>query len=160
MPFNLMFSKWKISSFWLNFILALYFTLVFNYAFYREIVKLHPFTGTSEDYFVLTIPVVLFCALNIIFNILSLPLLHKIIMPAFLIISAAISYNSVFFNVYFDRDMLTNVLQTTVAESSRMLTFSYLAWVIGLGVIPAVLYILTQVRYKKWWKELALRTGP
>ena len=157
MPLNFIPNKWKISSFWLNIILSLYFTLVFNYAFYREILKLHPFAGMPEDYFLLTIPFVLFCALNIVFNILSLPLLHKVIIPAFLIISAAISYNSVFFNVYFDRDMLTNVLQTTVAESSRMLTFPYLAWVIGLGVIPAVLYVFTKVEYKKWWKEATLR---
>ena len=149
--------KWILSSFWLNVILSLYFTLVFNYAFYREILHLHPFSGKPEDYFLITIPFVLFFALNIVFNLLSLPLLHKIIIPALLIISAAISYNSVFFNVYFDRDMLTNVLQTTVAESSRMLTLSYVAWIICLGVIPALLYLFTKIAYQVWWKELTLR---
>ncbi len=150
-------SKLRISSLSLNFILSLYFTLIFNYAFFREIFTIQPITGSAKDYFIVTIPFVLFFALNIVFNILSVPILHKVIIPAFLIISASISYNSVYFNVYFNRDMLDNVLQTTMAESSRMLTPSYIMWILCLGIIPAVLYILTKIEYKIWWKELTLR---
>lgn len=147
----------KAHSFVLNFILSLYFTLVFNYAFLREVFTLHPWTGSGQDVFILTIPFVLFFALNIVFNILALPVLHKVIIPLLLIISAAISYNSVYYNVYFNRDMLDNVLQTSVAESSRMITPTYLLWIIGLGIIPALLYILIKVDYKKWWLELTTR---
>lgn len=147
--------QWKMSSIKLNLLLALYFTLVLNIAFFREVISLsHP-----TDYFLLTTPLVLFVACNIVFNVLSVPFLHKIIIPAFLLISAAVSYNSLVFNVYFDRDMLTNVLQTNVAESSRMFSFSYVAWLLVVGVLPTVLYLCVKVDYKKWWVELLARMG-
>lgn len=147
--------QWKMSSIKLNLLLALYFTLVLNIAFFREVISLsHP-----TDYFLLTTPLVLFVACNIVFNVLSVPVLHKMIIPAFLLISAAVSYNSLVFNVYFDRDMLTNVLQTNVAESSRMFSFSYVAWLLVVGVLPTVLYLCVKVDYKKWWVELLARMG-
>ena len=68
-------------------------------------------------------------------------LLHKVIIPALLVIGAAISYQSLFFNIYFDKHMLTNVLITGWAESSRLMTPAYLGWIAGLGVVPALLYL-------------------
>ncbi|WP_303818668.1 phosphoethanolamine transferase [Actinobacillus minor] len=144
--------KWKLSSTPLNLILSLYFTVVLNLAFFREV-----FSLSNGELFAYTTPLVLFVACNIVFNILAIPVLHKIIIPLFLILSAAISYNSLFYNVYFDRDMLTNVLQTNWAESSRMMSFSYLLWLLALGVLPAVLYLCVKVEYRKWWKELFAR---
>ena len=144
---------WKMSSIKLNVILSLYFTLILNLAFFREVFLL----SKSTDYFLLTTPLVLFVACNIVFNILSVPILHKIIIPLLLFISAAVSYNSLFYNVYFDRDMLTNVLQTNFAESVRMMSLSYAAWLIVLGLLPSVLYLCVKVDYKKWWMELVTR---
>ena len=145
--------RWKMSSITLNLLLSLYFTLILNLAFFREIFLL----SEPTDYFLLTTPFVLFAACNIVFNILSAPFLHKIIIPLFLLISAAVSYNSLFYNVYFDRDMLTNVLQTNFAESMRMFSFSYVTWLLILGVLPTVLYLCVKVDYKKWWLELVIR---
>ncbi|PVX41335.1 phosphatidylethanolamine:Kdo2-lipid A phosphoethanolamine transferase [Pasteurella langaaensis DSM 22999] len=145
--------RWKMSSIKLNLLLSLYFTLVLNLAFFRQVFLL----SGPTDYFLLTTPLVLFVACNIVFNILSVPFLHKIIIPLFLLVSAAVSYNSLVFNVYFDRDMLTNVLQTNLAESSRMLSFSYIAWLLILGVLPTILYLCVKVDYKKWTTELFAR---
>lgn len=149
--------QFKLSSTKIILLVSLYFTLALNLAFYREVLNSQAFQFRAEDYFILTIPFVYFFALNIILNILSIPFIHKIIIPTLLIISAAISYNSLFFNVYFDVDMLNNVLQTNFAESSRMLTFSYLAWIFCLGVLPAILYLFIKVEYKPWWKEIGMR---
>ncbi len=116
-----------------------------------------PLNWQTESYFLLTIPFVYFFALNIILNILAIPILHKIIIPTLILISAAISYNSLFFNIYFDVDMLNNVLQTNFAESSRTLTTSFLLWLFFLGIIPTIFYLLVKIEYKPWWKELLSR---
>ncbi|MDH2998354.1 sulfatase [Pasteurellaceae bacterium LFhippo2] len=152
-------SKWKFSSTKLILLVSLYFTIALNIGFYQQVLKIQPFNGTASDYFLYSLPIVYFFALNIILNILAIPFLHKIIIPLLIIISAAISYNSLFFNTYFDVDMLNNVLQTNFAESSRMLTFSYVVWLLCLGVLPALLYLLIKIEYKKWWKELFARIG-
>lgn len=37
-------------------LVSLYFTLVLNYAFFAKVVELNPFTGTSADIFMYTMP--------------------------------------------------------------------------------------------------------
>ena len=96
-------------------------------------------------------------ACYVIFSLLLLPVVHKIIMPLIIVISAAISYNTLFFNVYFNRDMLDNVLQTTLPETARMMSVSYIMWLLMLGVLPALAYILTRVQYRIWWREILQR---
>ncbi len=140
-------------------LVALYFTLILNYAFYAKVLTIHPFTGAAGDYFLLTVPFFVFFVLNAVFQILALPLLHKVIMPALLIISAAIAYSEVFLDVYFTTDMLENVLQTNFAESSRMMTLPYIAWIVGFGVVPALLYLWVKVDYRVWYKEIGYRIG-
>lgn len=151
-------SRPKLSSTVLIGLLSLYFTLVLNYPFYAKIWQIQPFTG-NDDYFLLTVPFFVFLVLNACFQIIALPFLHRIVIPLILIISAAVSYNSTFFNIYFTRDMLTNVMQTTVAESSRLITLPFVAWILVLGVVPALLYLWTKLEYRSWGKEIVARLG-
>ncbi|WGE33201.1 phosphoethanolamine--lipid A transferase [Actinobacillus genomosp. 1] len=149
--------QWHLSQVSLIALVSLYVTVALNIGFFRKVVSLYQFTGTSADYFIYTMPLVLFAALNIVLNLLSLPFIHKVIVPLLILLSAAVSYNSLFFNVYFDRDMLTNVLQTNPAESLRMMTPSYLAWIFFLGIVPALAYLNVRIAYQAWWKEISLR---
>ncbi|ELA09005.1 putative cell division protein [Moraxella macacae 0408225] len=142
-----------------NFWLSLYFATVLNYALYAKVLHLHPFTGASTDYFIFSIPVFIFCVCYLIFSVLTLPFVHKVIVPFLLIVSSAIAYNSIFFDVYFNRDMLTNVLQTTPSESRRLMTLPFIAWIIGFGIIPAILYAKIKINYRKWYQEILYRLG-
>ena len=147
----------RCSSTWLIAVLSLYFTVVLNYPFFAQVLKLNPFTGTNADLFLYTMPIVMFFLLNAIFQILAVPFVHKVLIPLFLVISAAISYQEIFLNIYFDKEMLTNVLQSNMAEGSRLITPTYILWIIGLGVVPALLYLITKVQYRKWYKEIGMR---
>lgn len=132
-------------------VVSLYFTVAFNIAFYKKVVELNG----GADWFVYSLPVLLFFLLNGVFQLLAAPLLHKVIIPLLLVIGAAISYQSLFFNIYFDKHMLTNVLITGWAESSRLMTPAYLGWIAVLGVVPALLYLMVKVDYRRWYKEIA-----
>lgn len=149
--------KSSYSSSIILFCLSLYFTFVLNISLYKTLLQ-DPSIGTMRDNpFLLTVPLFVFCVLFAFFQIIAIPFLHKIIIPLLLIISAAISYNSFYYQVYFNTDMLENVLQTTNAEASKLLTTNYILWVLCLGIIPAVIYILAKVNYKPWYKEIAVR---
>lgn len=152
-------SHTKLKSSTLIALVACYFTLVLNIAFYKKVWTLHPFTGQPEDYFLLTIPFFVFFTLNAAFQLLALPIIHKVIIPLLLLISAAIGYQALFYDVHFTTDMLENVLQTTPAESLRMLTWQYLTWIILFGGLPAALYMKVKIDYHRWWKEIAIRLG-
>lgn len=136
---------------------ALYFTAVLNYPFYRTVLEAHPFTGASGDFFLFTVPLFIFFVLFAVFQIFAIPFLHKIIIPLMLVISAAISYNEIFLGVYFNTDMLENVLQTNAAEASKLIVLPYILWIIFLGVVPALLYMMVKVNYRKWYKEILAR---
>ena len=149
--------NWRLSSSKLILSLVIYFTLILNYPFIKKVFQSYQTIGTFHDYFIYTVPFVLMAACYVIFSLLLLPVVHKIIMPLIIIISAAISYNTLFFNVYFNRDMLDNVLQTTLPETARMMSVSYIMWLLMLGVLPALAYILTRVQYRIWWREILQR---
>lgn len=152
-------SRPRLSSSLLIGLTALYFTLILNYAYYRQVLIANPLSHGSADYFIYSMPFVMWAILNAAFQLLAAPILHKIIMPLLLIISAAIAYNATFLNIYFDKEMLNNVLQTNLAESSRLISFSFISWIIGLGVLPTLLYIWVEVQYSSWKKELLKRLG-
>lgn len=73
--------QWKMSSTQLILFVSLYFTIALNIAFFRKVLELQPFSGTSSDFFLYTLPVVYFCAINIILTVLSIPFVHKVIVP-------------------------------------------------------------------------------
>lgn len=140
----------------LNLLLAIYFATVFNYALYAKIWQIQEHVWAN---FLFTVPLFIFLACWLVFTLLALPFVHKIIVPLLLVISASVSYNSIFLDVYFNRDMLTNVMQTTVSESSRLMTVPFIAWIVCLGVVPAVLYCRTKIIYRTWWRECLVRIG-
>lgn len=135
---------------------ALFFTLL-NYAFFAEALRAHPFRGESGDWFLLTLPFFIFFFINIFAQLLALPFLHRIIMPALIVIGAAISWSSIFLKVYFSREILNNVLQATSAETLRVLSPSYAIWVVVFGIAPALLYLLVKVQWRSLGRELGWR---
>ncbi|UNU74025.1 phosphoethanolamine--lipid A transferase [Moraxella nasovis] len=145
----------KMYSIWLFGLVSLYFSLL-NFPFYQKVFNIAHHEG-SAGAFLFSLPVFIFGLLWAIFSVIGLPIIHKIIIPILLTISAAISYQSLFFGVYFDYDMLTNVLQTTPAESSRLITLPYLAWIVIFGIVPSVLYLKTKIIYRPIIKEIAFR---
>ncbi|PJG83525.1 phosphoethanolamine transferase [Caviibacterium pharyngocola] len=151
------FSRFNLRSTTLIALVALYFTVVLNIAFYNKVLTLHPFTGQPSDYFLLTVPFFVFFTLNAVFQLLALPFVHKILIPLLLIISAAIGYSELFLDVYFTTDMLENVLQTTPAESLRMVTWQYVLWITVFGVLPALCYLCVKINYRTWYKEIFYR---
>lgn len=153
---NVVFRR-EMSSTRLQALLALYFTLVLNYGFYRAVLAAHPFSGSAGDYFLFTIPLFIFFTLNAVYQLLALPLLHKIIMPLLLLISASITYNALFYNVYFDTNMLENVLQTSSTEAGKLITLPYVLWILLFGGLPSLFYLGVKVRYRTWYQEIGMR---
>lgn len=85
------------------------------------------------------------CVMFIVLQIFMLPKLHRILMPAALLISAAVSYSVMVQGIYFNADQLRNVLQTDAAEASAYMSMKFIGWVLGAGVLPALFYI--------WWSR-------
>lgn len=90
-------------------------------------------------------PIVLFCALNIVFSLILLPYIRKPLFIILLFIGAGVNYFMYAFNVVIDRNMIQNALETNVHESLDLMSVKMALWFIILGVIPSVMLLFIRV---------------
>ena len=155
---SVIFTRYELSYPKIIAIAALYFTCVLNFPFLLKAFGLYQ--QTSEvGFYIYTVPLLLLALLVAAFSIILIPFLHKAIMAFLILAGSAVSYNTLVYNVYFNRDMLDNVLQTTPAESVRMLSVSFVLWFIFTGIIPTAWYCRLKLRMGTWHKELIKRLG-
>lgn len=134
-------------------LLAAHLTLVLNLAFYWRLAEYRQ----RWDFFALSAPPAVFLALNCFFLLLQLPYLQRLFIPLIIFISAIVSYGSLVFGIYFDKNLLTNVLETTAAESSSSVNGLYIVWGLLLGIVPALAYALWPRRSYPLKEELKMR---
>ncbi|MDO4699698.1 MAG: phosphoethanolamine--lipid A transferase [Moraxella sp.] len=154
--FRAVFSRHQLSYSQLIVISAVYFTGVLNLPFLLKVFDLYQHSSSAGIY-IYTVPILLLALLALVFCVLIVPFLHKALMSFLILASSAVSYNTWLYNVYFNRDMLDNVLQTTPAESVRMLSVSFMLWLLFTGVLPTLWYCRLKMTHGVWYKELIKR---
>ena len=70
----------------------------------------------------------------------------KWLCAAALISAAALGYFSLFLGTQFDRTMVVNIVQTHATEAIELFNAKLLVWVLGVGVLPAVIVMRLQLR--------------
>lgn len=75
--------------------------------------------------------------------------LQKPVLALMIGISAAANYYERTFGVLIDREMVRNVLETTVTESKHLITFSMIWQIALMGVLPSALVFLPIVRRRR-----------
>jgi len=128
----------------LNFILffAIYIALVLNIAFYRQAFALLPVNSLHNALVFLSMPVVAFSVMNIVITLASFLRLDRLVISLFVLVSAASQYFIMSFGVVIDRSMITNILDTTPAESFALLSVRMMIVLFFTGVL------MTMVA---WW---------
>lgn len=76
-----------------------------------------------------------------------------------LILAASTSYYVDKLGVTVDRDMIQNVVTTTVTESKHLITFSLVSQIFLWGILPAILVLRFKLKPKKFVKSLLQNTG-
>ncbi|CNI97308.1 putative cell division protein [Yersinia aldovae] len=146
----------------LTFILAstLFFTLFQNALFIVKAWSLIHFDTIDSYLFAATIPVVIFCALNIIFSLLALPMLRKSIMILFLLGSAAANYFIFSYGAVIDANMMQNAFETNAQEATALFTPRMAVWLLVLGIMPAIIVCFVHIKATRpWWYMLGLRVA-
>ncbi|KFK94732.1 MULTISPECIES: phosphoethanolamine transferase EptA [unclassified Serratia (in: enterobacteria)] len=146
----------------LEFILscALFFTLFQNALFFHTAWSYIHFDSIHSVFFAATMPVVVFCALNIIFSILTIPFLRKPLIIALLIGSAITNYFMYSYGAVIDGNMMQNAFETNSQEATALLTPRMVLWVLLLGIIPSVAVCLAQIhKVHPWWYMMGLRAA-
>lgn len=138
---------------------SLFAISVFNIHYWQYMAAHVPF-GEGRNWLLwLTMPLFLLASMNAIIQITFWPYWHKLWVPLLLVFGAGASFAVMTQNIYFNSDMMQNIIQTNPGEAKSWLTPQFIGWLIITGVLPALLYVwLVRVRYAEhWYQELGRR---
>ncbi len=147
----------RLDSRWLTVISALYFTTALNLSLWRYILHHLAVRDTAALFFGLSIPVLIFTALYLIFNLVLVPYLAKPILILLLIISSTTNYFMFEYGVFIDSSMIRNVFETNTREAFDLMTLRFILWVIISGVLPAICLTITRIDYQSFRTECKSR---
>lgn len=156
-PKTFFFRQFHIDSRWLITLAACYFTTVLNLGLWRYIANHLAITGINMFFFGISLPVLIFTALYLVFNLLVLPYIGKPLLILLLIISSAANYFIFNFGIFIDSYMIRNVFETNTRETLDLITPGSLLWIFFGGVLPATWLIFTRIDYRPFWKECRFR---
>ncbi|WP_393970140.1 phosphoethanolamine transferase EptA [Kluyvera intermedia] len=113
---------------------SLYIALALNIDFYRQAYALLPVNSLHNALVFLSMPVVAFAVMAIVLTLASIIRLEKLATTLFILLSACAQYFMMNFGIIVDRSMVTNILDTTSAESYALLSGQMIV-VLGFTVL-------------------------
>lgn len=151
--------RWECGSTAMAAILAVYMATFLNLSFWRYAWLNLDIEGVRGWLFVLSLPLAYVLAAFILFSLLLWSYVGKAITAVLLVAAAAANYFMFRLNVFIDREMLRNVLATNMGEAFEMVTTEGVLWIVGFGIVPAVLLLFTRIRYRRPARETLWRIG-
>lgn len=150
--------KYELS--WLTALIAFAAIFVFtqNIVFWRAVFRLVPFNSVQDYLFVGVVLIVLLSLMAILFSlILWSRRLTLVILIVLMSLSASFNYFSYHYQIYMDRDMLTNIIETNTLEVVNLLSLELFAWIILGAIVPFWLLTRIQIKPVIWWKGVLQR---
>ena len=132
---------------------CIYAVLVFNIGFWQAVWQ-KSLSAAGHDWLLLaTMPLFVLAAMNLVMQLLFWPKVHRVLIPLLLVLSAGASYAVMTQNIYFNADMIQNLLQTNQAEATAWLQVKFIGCVLLTGVLPALWYArcVTISRTSTWF---------
>lgn len=150
-------SKWVLSSNRAILLLSIYILLIFNVGFWSYLFQ--HVTLKNNVIFWFTVPVLMLAAMNFCMQLLFWPYLHWLMVPLLLLLGSAVSYAVMMQHIYFDANMLQNIMQTNIGEAGAWLTPQFWMWLGITGLLPAQWYCWgVNIHYTKpWYREFGKR---
>jgi len=127
-------------------LLAAYIALALNLGFFKRLLDIYADTNSISNTMLLTVPLALIAALNILLLPFSARPILKPLFIAIIITAALLNYGMFTYGTIFDDDMFANITQTDVGESQSYLTAHFLYFILTTGILPAILVALLRLR--------------
>lgn len=141
-----------------NLAISLFFALVLNGLFLFRAWERIPYTSLHDYFFAASLPVVLTAAFGLIFNLIAWPYMRKPLLALLILTSAAANYFMFSFGTVIDTNMVQNVFETDLQESTALLSRNAVIWVLLMGVVPTIVMLMTRFKRREcWWMNLAWR---
>lgn len=143
--------KLRCNAITFNIAAALLFTLVMNAPFLLSAWSAFPYQGLHDLFFAATMPIVLFCAFLLIFNLIALPWLRKPLLTLLTLSGAAAGYFIYSFGTVIDTNMIQNVFETDAGEAQSLLSLRFVLWMILPLLAVILLWRVNVTASRPWW---------
>lgn len=124
-------------------IVACFFTAVYNYSFFENVVSVFP-PSPSNGLFYLSLSVLLASVLAFFFGLALNKFTFKPVLILLFPCAAAASYFMNTYNVVIDTTMIQNILATDSRETLDLFSIEFVLYLVLLGVLPA--YVVYRVK--------------
>ncbi len=135
------------------FYVAIFFTLFFNYSFFKNVIGVYGFSGYSPVY-IISITLVLISFLIFFFTLLSARLILKPLLIITLIVSSFTAYFMDTYSVVIDSEMIRNAMQTNLNESLDLFSWKLVVYVLLLGAVPSLIIYKIKIEKRTFKQEL------
>lgn len=142
----------------LTFLVSLGVTLFYNTPFWKEVFDYISPAGIMDWLLLLEYGVVLTFLQFFVFVFLVNRWLAKPFLVAIICLAAAVNFYTSRYGVYFNTDMVNNVLQTDVKEAGELFTRGLLEYMVVYAVIPSLLVIWVCIKRESLLKSILRRT--
>ena len=149
-------SCWEITSFRLIILTALFLVLFDNFAFFRNVTDIYP-VSADNIWFLISITIVLFSVIVLLFSIFCFKYTSKTILITILLVSSLVSYFMNHYNIVIDETMLQNTLETDTPEVFDLLNLKLFIYLFFAGILPSVIVFKLKIKYKSFKRELFSR---
>jgi lipid A ethanolaminephosphotransferase len=136
---------------------ALFFVLFDNVTFFQNVANVYLLSSFENIAFVLSLGVILFAFTVLLFTLLSSKYTTKPFLITAVIVSSFTNYFMNTYHVVIDDSMIRNAMQTDMHESMDLFTIKQLAYLLILGILPALLIYKTKIEYGSLKSEIMLK---
>ncbi len=150
----------QIPSYFFSAGISIAFVLLFNKSFFEAAWHTQSLDSVSAVLFLMSMAPLLWLLTFLCINFLIVPYLVKPVSIFLLIGGALAAYFMDTYGLAIDREMLRNVWETDTSEAQDLVNIHLIAYVIFLGVLPAILVAKTRIRWGGFWQELRWRLIP
>ena len=141
----------------LCFMVSVALVVFYNDGLWRFIFSAWEGRGLWDYLFLLSIGGVLASAFTLVSLLFSSAFTVKPVLTFLIIFSATVSYFSSNYGIFFDKNMILNIIGTDVGEASDFLSSGLIFHVLLYGVVPSWLVMSTPVKVFSWQKESIIR---
>lgn len=156
-PFWLLEKRPALSIEWLAVISSLFFTLTANHLFLSTALAQADWLHAGTWLFALCLFVALTAAHTAIFLFVLARWNAKPLLTLLLLTTAAAAYYMDRYTIFFNGEMVRNILRTDVREASELLSLNMFVHILLFGGLPALLLWRVRITTRPWKRTLLIR---
>ena len=138
---------------------AVLFTLLYSAGFWKHLAAADLPAGLRGVLFLAAAGVLVTSVNALLLSLVAWRYVQKPALALVLVLSAAAAYFIDSYGVVVDRHALQSVLETNAREGAQWLSWTMLAYLGALGVVPAAALWWVRVEYRAWPRELLARAA-